>query len=225
MSINRDSILCPTRGSASSGFNELEMESIVMHSPKILGLMRLVASDGFVYGGDTDPTDEHGFKSKANTDMYKRVICINKDLDIETAALSFAYELRNASQRNEYIQMDMLLTMPRSPQNLQNFLKLRLRSEAASVLFRSEIAIDLNLQHKIVNKRYLDIAAEELSSMDKIHLIELEMAINGKVGGGARRVIDHYTEQYNSFAGRVTEKESATWTDRIIPKEGTTIQL
>lgn len=132
------------RGStrASQGFNEVHMYATFSQCPEAVTLEQAVGRMGFRYVGDT------GSASKANTDFTSREIRINANLTSDLAALSFAYELANASQ-NEEFRCGPLRLWKEGGNDLptaQRYAQGVLYREARSVLMRSTVAIAIGRQ-------------------------------------------------------------------------------
>jgi len=181
----------PTR-EKGDGFDEDEMYGLFGRSAHGLTLEQEMGDIGFKYMGDT------GSASKANTDIHKKEIRINKGSSPEVAALSFAYELRNASQHEEYKQT---LEMPQKDEvhegDEQLFTTAILRKEARSAFMRSKVALESGLQEHVVNKKYNEIVSEEgKTDKEKEEAILQEMIVNGKVMGGAKKATTHYEEMF-----------------------------
>lgn len=182
----------PTRGRDLSGFDEDMMYHEFRKSDHAVKLEEHVSRLGFRYAGHTNSA------SKANTGFESKRIRINKDLSCEVAALSFAYELGNASQYHEFKQ---ITSMPRdiSEPTMDDaclYAERALRREAKSVLIRSQVAISMGREYLVVNPKYNEMAQAQYSDAEKENLIYLEMKENGKVHGGSKEAFKHYTEVF-----------------------------
>lgn len=100
---------------------------------------------GFRYAGDT------GGKSKANTQFQNRAIRIKASLTPEQAALSFAYELANASQHDGG-KLGPLQRFQKTAKTGEEYAENVLRWESKSVFKRSQVAIALGYEHLVVNQ-------------------------------------------------------------------------
>jgi hypothetical protein len=114
------------------------------------------------------------------------------------AALSLAYELTNASQTDEF---QAAFQFPGSdigsPERAKEYAERIMRLESRSILMRSEVALSMGRGHLIVNQKYNEIAGNsELSEQEKVDQIFTEMKEHGTVNRGAKKVYDHYVEQF-----------------------------
>lgn len=133
--------------------------------------------------------------SKANTDTAKRLIRIREDLSIETATLSFAYELSNLI--NIFRYRSIMEDVHYKKFNADDYAKEILKLESEAVLRRSIVAIQLNLGHLIENQHYFDIASRSpLSSERKLEMIFFVLKKMGKVGRNRIPVFEYYKSQY-----------------------------
>jgi Domain of unknown function (DUF4157) len=181
----------PSRDMEDGGFDEEKMYQEFKRSDDALKLEDKVGEMGFKYAGDT------ASESKANTNFRTKEIKINKNLLPNEAALSFAYELKNASQEAEANAIfDLLSTDTRTREDAEKFANGIIRKEARSVLFRSRVAIALGIEHLIRNQKYNDIAREGKSEEDLEESIFEEMKNNGVVLLGARKAYSHYLKMY-----------------------------
>lgn len=176
---------------AAEGFDEYAMYSEFQKSPAAITLAAQMANAGFKYVGDT------GTASKANTDFDSKTIRINKNLPPKEAALSLAYELKNASQAREFEKIMTLLKKEGTPELANAYSEGILRREAKSVLIRSQMAIAMDCTDLIKNARYNSIAADDtLSESGKEEAIFQEMRQNGMVHQGKKKAYDHYVDQF-----------------------------
>ena len=183
--------------SSNEGFNEHKMFALFSRSPEARALNGKMARLGFHYAGDTLS------KSKANTDFSQKSIRINKTLGSDEAALSFAYELRNASQYSDFSKTLALLRGPATPKAADQYARGILEKEANSVLMRSHVAVAIGKEALIKNKRYNEIAADlTLSPKEKQRETFTEMLQNGKVHQGTIGAYDHYVNQFWEYNPR-----------------------
>lgn len=182
----------------SKHFDEEAMYAVFSRSMEALSLEREVGQMGFRYAGDTHS------QSKANTHFGRREIRINANLTHEEAALSFAYELANASQRTEFEAGPLALWShgPATREAAEQYADLTLRKEANSVLMRSKVAIAIGRTDLIANQNYNAIAGlPELDGAQKAELTFQEMKTNGRVNRGQTGAWDHYVAQYLAHKG------------------------
>ena len=181
----------PTRESGD-GFDEKAMFAQFQKLPAAMALSEQMAKQGFQYVGHT------GSDSKANTDFKSKEIRINKGLSTEMAALSLAYELKNASQADEFKKtLSLLDRKDKTPELANAYAEGVLRKEAKSVLIRSQMAVSMNREDLIKNQRYNEIAKDSsLSDAQKEDAIFKEMKENGTVRQGKKKAFDHYVEQF-----------------------------
>lgn len=180
----------PTRP-LTGGFDEEAMYAQFQKLPAARHLAAQMEKAGFRYVGDT------GSASKANTDFDLKTIRINKNLSPKEAALSLAYELRNASQAEEFGKILGLLKKEGTPELAHAYAEGILRKEAKSVLIRSQMAIALDCPELIKNPRYNQIANDNsLSDLEKEEAIFKEMKENGTVHQGKKKAYDHYVAQF-----------------------------
>ncbi|SFQ35138.1 hypothetical protein [Variovorax sp. 770b2] len=174
------------------------MYAAFSRSTEALSLERKVGQMGFRYAGDTNS------QSKANTHFGRREICINANLTHEEAALSFAYELANASQRTAFEAGPLALWShgPATRQAAELYAELTLRKEANSVLMRSKVAIAIGRADLIANQNYNAIAGlPELDGTQRAELAFQEMKANGRVNRGQTAAWNHYVAQYLAHKG------------------------
>lgn len=182
----------PTRA-PEAGFNEEKMHAIFSSCADAVALEKKAAKMGFRYVGDT------GSQSKANTNFKTKAIKINAALSAEQAALSFAYELANASQ-HDGSQLGPVQRLKNSSPTAEHYAESVLRLESRSVLKRSQVAIAIGLEDLVVNPKYNQFAKDEhLTELEKIDAILSEMMTNGRVNRGQDSAFDHYVKQYRGF--------------------------
>ena len=181
----------PTR-EPGDGFDESAMFAQFHKLPVAKALSEQMAKQGFQYAGHT------GSDSKANTDIKLKEIRINKELSPEMAALSLAYELKNASQADEFKKtLELLDRKDKTPELANAYAEGILRKEAKSVLIRSQMAVAMNREDLVKNQRYNEIAKDgSLSDSQKEAAIFKEMKQNGTVHQGKKKAFDHYVEQF-----------------------------
>lgn len=181
----------PTRA-PDAGFDEEKMYAIFSSCADAAALEKQTAKMGFRYVGDT------GSQSKANTLFMAKTIKINAGLSAEQAALSFAYELANASQHDGG-KLGPLQRLQNSAKTGEEYAKSVLRWESKSVLKRSQVAVAIGREALVVNPKYNQIAKDEhLTESEKVDAILGEMIANGKVNRGQDSAFDHYIRQYEA---------------------------
>lgn len=183
---------------AAEHFDEEAMYAVFSRSAEALSLERQVGHMGFRYVGDTNSA------SKANTHFGRREIRVNANLTHEEAALSFAYELANASQRTAFEAGPLAMWNhgPATRQAAEQYAEATLRKEANSVLMRSKVAIAIGRGDLIANQNYNAIAdLPGLNGTQKAELAFQEMKSNGRVNRGQMAAWDHYVAQYLAHKG------------------------
>jgi hypothetical protein len=181
----------PTRA-PGAGFDEEKMYAIFSSCADAVALEKQAAKMGFSYVGDT------ASQSKAHTLFIAKAIKINAGLSPEEAALSFAYELANASQHDGG-KLGPLQRLQNSAKTGEEYAKSVLRWESKSVLKRSQVAVAIGREALVVDPKYNQIAKDEhLTEAEKVDAILAEIIANGKVNRGQDSAFDHYIKQYEA---------------------------
>ena len=173
------------------GFDEDAMYAKFSNFPEAVNLGMEMRAKGFRYVGYT------GTSSKAHTLHKVKQIKINKGLTSDEAALSLAYELTNASQVEEALEIHALRKQPKTVKLADMYARRMLWVESQSVLMRSNMAIVIGKEKLVKNARYIKIAKDDsLSETAKRESIFAEMMANGTVHQGRKKAYDYYVNQY-----------------------------
>lgn len=142
--------------------------------------------------------------STANCDIENKVINLNISQPPIKLALSYAYELQNMAQHEQYAAIiDKAKNNQISKQDYINQILLR---EARSVYFRAKVFKEMNLDEKLypANKAYLDIYNAGLKKSEVEVVRELKLYIQSH--GIVRKqfsVTKFYADCYDFYRGKI----------------------
>lgn len=156
-----------------------EIKSRFIYSPYAREIFKMAKKKGFKFGGYTDKTDTPN--SKANTDFNNHIIRIHSTKDIDSAVLSFGYELSNVINATNY--QTIFKQVKNKTTNLDSAVLEIIYLEAEAVIIRSKISHELHLDHLIKNKQYHQVAIDDsLSKELQIKSIAELMINEGTIG-------------------------------------------
>lgn len=181
------------------GFDDIQLMTKTLQSPRLTSLVAEVTSEGFRYLGDTNST------SRACTDPVKKRIYIGKDKSTDEATLSLAYEVINAKNAKNFTAVhdhylkDANPTVHRAEEYANKILEI----ESNAVLNRSLVAIELNIESQVKNPKYINMVksakTNNTADADVLREIHSEMLRNGTVHNGKKSAVEHYKEQYFAY--------------------------